>query len=317
MRIERLGNFAVSGLSRGALSEPSKPFPRVASCFEFSMQPCRQRLYDAGIVELRKLVWVCNEIDGVVPHASVGSFIQHTHVPYTGSYGGVLLTGLSALFALLSGSELDIAQADRGGIYRAIDEAMVPVMVEGQVLAAVRGRSVSRNFESGATDGGAILGAMLMLAKYAPAHLGQRWQSVCKGWLERSDFDNFFDTSNIVRLSLMRIALDEPSSAPALTTPTMYPSMDRLIHRTPTWTAAIAMCSNRIAWYEFGNGENELGPRTGSGMRYLYLPGQFDQYEDAFWPTMDHAAPPGATVDQTPLEPKVGGEWGENTPDNE
>lgn len=246
-----------------------------------------------------------------------GSFIQHTHVPYTGSYGGVLLTGLSALFALLSGSELDVPQSDREGIYRAIDEAVVPVMVEGQVLAAVRGRSVSRNFESGATHGGAILGAMLMLAKYAPADLGRRWQSVCKGWLERNTFDDFFDVSNIVRLSLMRLALDGPSSAPALTTPTMYPSMDRLIHRTPKWTAAVAMCSNRIAWYECGNGENELGSRTGSGMRYLYLPGQLDQYEDAFWPTMDHAAPPGATVDQVPLEPKVGGEWGEKTPENE
>lgn len=246
-----------------------------------------------------------------------GSFIQHMHVPYTGSYGGVLLNGLSALFAVLSGSELNIPEEEREGIYRAIDEAIVPVMVDGQVLAAVRGRSVSRVFESGASHGGAILGAMLLLAEYAPQELGNHWRATCRGWLERNNFDDFFNTSNIVRLSLMRLALAGPRPAEPLSKPKMFPSMDRLMHRGTGWMAAIAMCSNRISWYECGNGENELGSRTGSGMRYLYLPGRLDQYEDAFWPTMDRTAPPGTTVDAATLVPKAGGEWGEKTPPNE
>ena len=93
--------------------------------------------------------------------------------------------------------------------------------------------------------------------------------------------------------------------------------MDRLVHRTADWLITVSNCSDRIAWYEYGNGENEWASRTSQGMRYLLLPGDMGQYEDGYWATVDYSAPTGTTVDSTPLKRAVGASWAAKTPTNE
>jgi hyaluronate lyase len=94
---------------------------------------------------------------------------------------------------------------------------------------------------------------------------------------------------------------------------TLFASMDRSVHRRSGWAYSISMASRRIAYYESGNGENEQGYHSGSGMTYLYDKDN-GQYADAFWPTVDRTRLPGTTVDKLPLPPKAGGEWGEARP---
>jgi hyaluronate lyase len=94
---------------------------------------------------------------------------------------------------------------------------------------------------------------------------------------------------------------------------TLFASMDRSVHRRSGWAYSISMASRRIAYYECGNGENELGYHTGSGMTYLYDRDN-GQYADAFWPTVDRTRLPGTTVDKLPLPPKAGGEWAATRP---
>ncbi|MBD4632406.1 hyaluronate lyase, partial [Xanthomonas citri pv. citri] len=72
---------------------------------------------------------------------------------------------------------------------------------------------------------------------------------------------------------------------PESSTPSYFASMDRLVHRTADWLITVSNCSDRIAWYEYGNGENEWASRTSQGMRYLLLPGDMGQYEDGYWAT--------------------------------
>lgn len=245
-----------------------------------------------------------------------GSFIQHQTIPYTGSYGDVLISTIALLFSLVSDSAFNVPKKQLEAVYWTIDEAFIPVMIEGQVLDCVRGRSISRITEPASQHGSSIMKAILQLAQGAPKELSDRWKGICKGWIERNSYDPLSTKGSIPYLALVFNALETGKSIEANKTPKMFVSMDRLVHRTENWTMAIAMCSKRIAWYECGNKENEWGSRTGSGMRYLYLPEDLGQFEDGFWPTLDYAAPVGSTVDTHPLMPKAAGEWGHETPDN-
>ncbi|PVX39209.1 hyaluronate lyase [Pasteurella langaaensis DSM 22999] len=246
-----------------------------------------------------------------------GSFIQHTSIPYTGSYGDVLIGGLAMLFSLVSGNEFNIPQQQLNAVYWAVDEAFIPTIINGQVLDNVRGRSVSRYTEPGSLHGASIMKAILQLAEKAPPEISNRWYNLTKSWIEQNNYNRITDNNSLTYLALVIQALNHASGSPIKQTSKMFSSMDRLVHRTNNWSASIAMCSNRIAWYECGNQENEWASRTSLGMRYLYLPNDMGQYEDAFWPTLNYNAPTGTTVDTTPLVPKVAGEWGHSTPQNE
>lgn len=246
-----------------------------------------------------------------------GSFIQHSTIPYTGSYGDVLIGGLAMLFSLINGSEFNIPQKQLDAVYWAVDEAFIPTIINGQVLDNVRGRSVSRYAEPSSLHGASIIKAILQLAEKAPSDISSRWYNLCKNWIEQNNYNRITDNTSLSYLALVIQALSHASGSPIKQVSKMFSSMDRLVHRTNNWCASIAMCSRRIAWYECGNQENEWASRTSLGMRYLYLSSDMGQYEDAFWPTLNYSAPTGTTVDTTPLVPKVAGEWGHSTPANE
>ncbi|MCX7541970.1 polysaccharide lyase 8 family protein [Corynebacterium sp. P5848] len=245
-----------------------------------------------------------------------GSFIQHTHIPYTGAYGNVLISGLSLMFDLVAGTSFDISEDGKNRVYYLVDQAYIPIIVDGQAIDGVRGRSVSRKVEPGSSHGISILTSIIRLAERAPAEYADRWRGLCSGWLHRNTYNDFTKTSSMSQLALVNRAKSFPA-APALSEPKMFPSMDRLVHRSANWTVAVSMCSKRISWYEYGNQENELGSRTGSGMRYLMLPENMGQYEDGFWCTVDYSAPTGTTVDHQELRRSVGDSWGTDTPQNE
>ena len=75
----------------------------------------------------------------------------------------------------------------------------------------------------------------------------------------------------------------------------VFAGMDRVVHRRPGFTFAIAMSSSRIATYEAINGENRHGWWTGSGATYLY-DDDLAQFDDGYWPTVDATRIPGTTV---------------------
>lgn len=245
-----------------------------------------------------------------------GSFIQHTTVPYTGTYGVVLLTGLSKLFALLSGSEAEITDPTRRNVFDAVEQTFAPFVHDEQMMDCVRGRAISREQERSHDDGHTTVQAILRLAQSVPAQTGDRWRGLCRGWIERNDYDSILTGASVVRTALVKSLLASKVPARAETPgPQLFGAMDRVVYRGDGWAAALAMCSRRITWYECGNGENNLGYHTGSGMTYVYA-GDQGHFDDGFWPTADLNRLPGITVDTTPLPPKVEGEWGANTPDN-
>ncbi|MFC5721205.1 polysaccharide lyase 8 family protein [Streptomyces gamaensis] len=256
-----------------------------------------------------------------------GSFVQHTWVAYTGTYGCVLLDGLARLFALLRGSSWEITDPARRTVLDSVERAFVPVLHDGLVMDSVSGRAVSRGLQaddpygSAQSDhqrGHAVIAAIALLADSAGTAERARWHALVKGWIARATTSPLRTDPRLGTDALARLAAIDAAPGPAAPEPTghrLLAAMDRAVHRRPGWTVNIAMASERITHYENGNGENPHGWHTGSGMLYWWADGSGgDQYSDAFWPTVDPLRLPGTTVCAKRPADNEGGAWGAPKP---
>ena len=246
-----------------------------------------------------------------------GSFVQHTTIPYTGTYGVVLLGGLAKLFSLLGGSDHAVSDPTRSILFDTVEDSFAPFLHNGLMMDSVRGRAISRTQERGFNDGTATIEAILWLARAVDAATAARWRALCKGAVTRNKYSNPLTGASIPRTALFKeLSASTVPAAPEPLGHSFFPGMDRSVYRGKGWAVALGLSSRRTTWYECGNGENNLGAQTGSGMAYLYA-GDQGHFDDDFWPTANLARLPGITADTTPLPPKVEGEWGGRTPQNE
>lgn len=257
-----------------------------------------------------------------------GSFIQHGCIPYTGSYGDVQLDGLARLFALLSGSPWEVTDPRKQSIFDAIEHAYAPFVHNGLVIDSVSGRAISRGPfpsdhprtpQSDHTRGHRLIAHIAMLAESASTADKARWQGLVKGWIERDRHSPVLDDTRLGIDDLARLQALGTNGVTPLPEPVghrFFPAMDRCVHRRPGWTAALSMASDRVAYYETGNGENLRGWHTGAGMLYWWAGGATDgQYSDGFWPTVDPYRLPGTTASRKRLSDGEGGPWGAARPD--
>nr|BFD88105.1 polysaccharide lyase 8 family protein [Streptomyces sp. Xyl84] len=228
-----------------------------------------------------------------------GSFVQHSNVAYTGTYGSVLLGGAGQLMALLAGSGWAVTDPSVEVLYEAVERSFAPFLFDGLIMDAVRGRAVSREAARDHDDGASAVAHILQLAEAAPRAYADRWRSAAKGWILRNTSTPYKDLVRIPDLARAKALLADASVRPAdrLTGHFVLADMDRVVHRRPSWACALSLSSKRIAAYEAGNGENLHGWYTGDGMTYLYDGDDTDVFGDAFWPTVDPYRLPGTTVD--------------------
>ncbi|WP_436843093.1 polysaccharide lyase 8 family protein [Streptomyces venezuelae] len=228
-----------------------------------------------------------------------GSFVQHGSVAYTGTYGSVLLGSAGQLIALLADSPWAVTDPKTSVLYEAVDRTFAPVVFDGLMMDAVRGRAISREKARDHNDGAATLSHILQLASGAPAEYARRWRAMAKGWIRRNKNTPYPGLVGIPALARAKAVLDD-ASIPAddrLTGHFVFADMDRVVHRRPGWTLALSLSSKRIAAYEAGNGENLHGWYTGDGMTYLYAGDDLGRFGDGFWATVDPYRLPGTTVD--------------------
>jgi len=123
-----------------------------------------------------------------------GSFVQHTWVAYSGTYGQVLLDGLGRLFALFAGSPWEVTDPGRQIILDSVEKAYAPLIHDGLVMDSVSGRAISRGYlrsddrqvmRSDHFHGQALIAAIALLAQGASAAERERWHGRIKGWIER------------------------------------------------------------------------------------------------------------------------------------
>ncbi|MEU9170187.1 polysaccharide lyase 8 family protein [Streptomyces sp. NPDC048420] len=255
-----------------------------------------------------------------------GSFVQHTWVAYSGTYGQVLLDGLGRLFALLAGSPWEVTDPNRQIVLDSVERAYAPLIHDGLVMDSVNGRAISRGYlesddrhvlRGDHFHGQAIIAAIALLSGGASTAERERWYGRIKGWIERDTVTPILTAPQFDVADLARLHAVAGSPVPAAPEPVghrLFAAMDRAVHRRPGFVANIAMASDRIAAYECGNGENPRGWHTGAGMLSWWAadPGQ---YTDWYWPTVDWYRLPGTTVSTRRLPDKAGGEWGEPKPD--
>ncbi|MFF8729661.1 polysaccharide lyase 8 family protein [Streptomyces sp. NPDC015171] len=255
-----------------------------------------------------------------------GSFVQHTWVAYSGTYGQVLLDGLGRLFALLAGSAWEVTDPARQHVLDSVERAYAPLIHDGLVMDCVNGRAISRGrlldddlhvLRSDHVHGQALIAAMALLAAGASEPERRRWHGRIKGWIQRDTTVPVLTADQFGVADLARLHAIAEAPGPATPEPLghrLFPAMDRAVHRTPRFTAALAMASDRIAHYECGGGENPRGWHTGSGMLSWWPRGSGDQYTDWYWPTVDWYRLPGTTVSTKRLADGAGGEWGAPRP---
>ncbi|MFC0542925.1 polysaccharide lyase 8 family protein [Kutzneria chonburiensis] len=258
-----------------------------------------------------------------------GSFIQHTWVPYTNSYGEVMLGDFSRLFTLLAGSTWAVTDPLRSTVLDSVQHAFAPFIVNGLAMDGVSGRAISRGRQganptpqSDHTRGHLLISDILRLAESGIGTATQTatWRAMVKGWLQREKFQPYLQDPGVGVPELARaqalLADGTVSGTPEPVGHRVF-GMDRAVHRRPKWTVAISMCSVRTTYYENGNGENLRGWHTGAGMLYWWGPSDRqsdDQYSDGFWPTVDPYRLPGTTVSTKKLADGFGGAWGAPKP---
>lgn len=228
-----------------------------------------------------------------------GSFIQHANVPYAGSYGAVLLSGVAKLFYLLNGSSWPITDANAGNVYRWVSDSFQPFLYQGAVMDMLRGRSISFPATSDHLSGRAIVASLAMLAQGAPAAQAALLKGIVKGQVQRDTaLANYYAElrlPDIVRIKAI-MANSGVAATAAADSARFYGSMDRGLRLAPGYAWGLSLSSSRIATFEYGNGNNKKGWFTGLGMTHLYNADQ-TQFSDGYWPTVDAFRLPGTTTD--------------------
>ena len=229
-----------------------------------------------------------------------GSFIQHNHHPYNGSYGNVLLQDLSSLLPWLKGSPWQCTDPAQTNVISWVYQSYEPFIYRGAMMPMTCGRAISRSGSQEHAIGQDIREYILTLSPFGSAADTARMRSMVKYWAQVDTYMNF---TNNLPLPLITPALQLMADAgtPArgeLLGHWNFGGMDQAVHLRPGWGFALSMSSSTIATYEYMNGENARGWYTGDGMTYLYND-DLAQFSDNFWPTVDPYHLAGTTVDNT------------------
>ena len=240
-----------------------------------------------------------------------GSFIQHGNIPYTGTYGNVLLRGVAELLLLFTSTPWEIKNPKVERIYQWVLTSFAPFLYKGAVMDMVSGRSVTRKEgEYGQGDHGRgreLLNSILLLTQSAPKNYADQYQSILKYMIQSDIYIPYFD--HVDHIGLYKFAkqiVKDPhvvAKKPAIHH-FQFPNMDRVVHHHKDFAFGIATHSTRTGNYEGMNGENVQGWYSGDGMTYLYNE-DLSHYTD-YWITVNPYHLPGTTEDMEQREDNSG-----------
>ncbi|MFI7005912.1 polysaccharide lyase family 8 super-sandwich domain-containing protein [Streptomyces sp. NPDC050145] len=207
-----------------------------------------------------------------------GSFLQHSSVAYTGSYGKGLLSRVVQTLKILDGSGFAHGDALVPVVHGWVRDGFAPLIFEGWMTEAVKGRAVSRT-GTGYDDVAVIVEAVVDLASLSDGAPARALKSYVKH-IRAGSRTALDPTSFVSPLSIVRYAdLLADASVPAadLNPPARsvaFNAMDRTVHRRPGYAFTLSRSSDRISKYEYMSGENLMPWFQGDGAHHLYLSGQ-------------------------------------------
>ena len=197
-----------------------------------------------------------------------GSFIYHSIIPYTGSYGQELVDNIVILVKFLAGSLWEITDPEVTNVYDWMTNSFEPLMYHGAMMDMVRGRAIASSSSDESKVGARVIANIRSVAAFAPTEIATQ---------------------------LVAFA-DSPQVA---TGQYQFPSMDRVVAHRSGFSFGLSMSSTRVGGYEINTTSptNLKGWYTGAGATYLYLGNPDTQYMDTYWATVDWYHLPGTTAD--------------------
>lgn len=258
-----------------------------------------------AVTSIKEVFKLVDSGDGFYPD---GSFIQHETIPYTGSYGNVLVKGVGQILCIIRDSSYTLAEEETKTFVENVQRAFIPLIYQGEMLPLVNGRSISRAPASTKVGyGSTTMYNLLIVANFAPEKQQKVLKEAVKHWMSFNPEYYLTNTRDFNDL-LMTTALMADQSINGEQLPfigtKMYGAMDRFVQRTHNYMLGLSMYSNRISSFEAGNLENQRGWHTSDGMIYLYNDDQV-QFGNSYWPTIDPYRLPWTTVDTISLEDEV------------
>ncbi len=232
---------------------------------------------------------------------SDGSFIQHSTIAYTGSYGMGLLGSTASLIYLTAGGVFEPQGESIRNHYEWIFDAFIPIVYGKSFMSAMNGRDTFIDSDSSKTK--LIVQHALTIITYAPDDVKSRLLPFIKACMIA--FDDDFSTSAPMHLIDYCIALKADSSvtpAAALEVTEIFGAMERAVQHTPKYGVCVAMSSARIGKYESINTQNEAAWYQGDGMIYIYTDGY--DYNKFFYYFANPYHMPGTTVNTAKREYK-------------
>lgn len=223
-----------------------------------------------------------------------GSYIQHKDLPYSGTYGQVMIEGLGMLLGVVSNTPYQATDPNLQKIYPLLLESFAPLMVDGRMMDMVNGRAISRLYGQNDKVGQSILSAMMLYLDGAPPEYKQQLEVFIKSQLVNSN--NGLERSGILSSYQIAHALMKSKDI-TVNKPVFhkqFAEMDRAVHHRNNWSFGIAMHSKRVGNYECINNENLKGWHTADGMTYLY--NEQDHYQNGYWVTVDPYKLAGTTT---------------------
>jgi len=227
-----------------------------------------------------------------------GSFVQHDAIPYTCSYGAVLIEGLSVILYILDNSPWKVLDPAVENIYQWIYNSYEPLIYKGAAMDMVRGRAVSRHFLQDHVIGHQIISSIMRVAMSAPEPHHSNFMGMVKQWIKEDSSKSFFEGIDITSIINGKALMNNEDiiTKGELVGHWNFSNMDRVVHRGEGYGLGISMYSKRIQNYEDMNDENKKAWYTSDGMTYLYN-NDLKHYSDDFWPTVNPYRMAGTTVD--------------------
>lgn len=120
-----------------------------------------------------------------------GSFIQHDHIAYHGSYGEVLLGAFSDIVNYLEDTKINLIFDEKfENIFRYFELSLFPYMFKGSIADSLSGRSISRLSHGDKQKGLNIIASLIIISKNAPSEYRSRFENFLLEQLKGLDLKN-------------------------------------------------------------------------------------------------------------------------------
>jgi hyaluronate lyase len=227
-----------------------------------------------------------------------GSYIFHSDVAYSGTYGTLAYKYcVDALVILNNSIWMPNADKIKSFLEDLTESAFIPLMVPGgEIMSMVNGRAITR----GGTEKTYGYGAISLVADIAEL-LGEPYRTKMNSRIKYILSKDKTEGYKVKTSMLVRKIMNDDSIKPAdpLNINKIYRYMDKVVHHTPNMVFGLSMSSTRVIRYE-QMGENLQGWFTGSGMTYFY-DSDDTHYDEKFFFLADMMHLPGVTNAIAPM----------------